>query len=314
MKKNKNNWRSKIDPAFDKVVRNYVTLLKIVEKFPDDGTLNLPKDLIDKSLVDNLGKQGLDEPKGLENLLRFTNKIEISDKKDVRLIIDFINSMEDSDKILELSFQMVESLPEKKSRVFYLDALKSLPAHPNKNSTDFFSVPLSLLLRYMFIILEGDPAETTKEHIEYFKKTNVMSALIDVLNSVSTNLAYQKTMPQIAEDIRNGDDKSLFKAITINKSLLFAEEVKNRFIQAQLTGDTVFFKKAGRAIASNPLARIGQYGKTYSVLSLFWYTGLYKLTNPELQDFLESCGLTTPHYADGFQKFVKRHIRTAFPL
>jgi len=37
----KNNWKSKIDPAFDKVVRNYLTLFKGIEKLPKEGLLSL---------------------------------------------------------------------------------------------------------------------------------------------------------------------------------------------------------------------------------------------------------------------------------
>ncbi len=313
MAKIKKNWKDKIDPAFYKVVTYYVTILDGIEKSSKEGALNLPEDLIDKSLVDNLEWQNFNEPMDGKSLFEFANKMELLDDKGLRLIIDFINSMKDSDKILELSFQMVESLPEEESRAFYLSKLKSFSSHTIKDSKDFSWVTLSLLLRYMFIALEGDPRETTEEDIEHFKKTNVMSTIISMFNLISTNLAYQKTMPQIAEDIRNGDDKSLFKAITINKSILFDEEVKNRFIQAQLAGDTEFFKKAGKAIANNPLARIGQYGKTYSVLALFWYTGLYKLTNPELHCFLETCGLTPPKL-ENFQRFVKRNIRSVFPI
>ncbi len=310
---NKKNRKVKIDPAFYKAVKYFVTILDGLEKSPREGMLNLPKDLIDKSLVEDLDWQNFNEPMDGKSLFEFANKMDLLDDKGLRLIIDFINSLEDSDKTLELSLQMVESLPEEESRTFYLDALKSLHSNPDKDSMDFVSMPLSLFLHYIFIMLEGDPIETTEEHIAYFKKTNVMSTLIGVLNSVSTNIAYQKTMPQIVEDIGNGNDKSLFKAITINKSILFAEEVKSRFIQAQLTGDTEFFKKAGKAIANNPLSRIGQYGKTYSILALFWYTGLYKLKNSERHDFLVSCGLTPPE-PENFQRFVKRNIRSAFPI
>lgn len=308
-----NNWKTKIDPVFDKAVRNYVTLLDGIENSPSEGTLNLPDDLIDEFLVDNLGRQDLDEPMDGESLFEFARKVGILDDKGFRLIIDFISS-EDCDKVLELSSKMVEGLPEEESRAFYLRELKSLPSHPDKDSIDFLSIPSSIFLRYLFIKLEGDVIEDKEEHIEYFKKSNVMSTLINVRNLTSIHLAHQKTPLQLVEDIRNGNDKSLFKALTVNKSLLFTEEVKNRFIQAQLTGDTEFFKKAGKAIADNPLARIGQHGKTYSVLTLFWYTGLYKLTYPELHSFLETCGLIPPPYPYGFEKFMERHIRPAFPV
>ncbi len=151
-----NNWKSKIDPAFDKAVRNYVTILDGIENSPSEGTLSLPEALIDESLVDNLGKQDLDEPMDGESLFKFASKVGILDDKGFHLIIDFISSMDDADKILKLSFQMVESLPEEESRAFYLRELKSLPSSPDNNSMDFSSISSSIFLRYLFIKLEGD--------------------------------------------------------------------------------------------------------------------------------------------------------------
>jgi hypothetical protein len=84
--------------------------------------------------------------------------------------------------------------------------------------------------------------------------------------------------------ISNGDDKSIFKAVTIDKSFLFIDNVKKRILNAQLSGDTDFFKKLGKALVGNPLKRIGQHAETYAVLNLFWFMGLYKLTNEELTD------------------------------
>ncbi len=43
----KDNWKKKIDPAFDKVIRNYVTFISAPEKSPKEGTLNLPEGFIE---------------------------------------------------------------------------------------------------------------------------------------------------------------------------------------------------------------------------------------------------------------------------
>ena len=120
------------------------------------------------------------------------------------------------------------------------------------------------------------------------------------------------TLMELKGKISNGDDKSIFKAVTIDKSFLFIDDVNKRILNAQLSGDTDFFKKLGKAIADNPLRRIGQHAETYAVLKLFWFMGLYKLTNEELYGFLKFCGLIPPAYPDAFQKFVKRHIRSVY--
>jgi len=140
MSTQQNNWKSKIDPAFDKAVRNYVTILDGMENSPTEGTLNLPEDLIGESLVDNIGRQDLDEPMDGESLYKLINKVGLLDDKGFRLIIDFINSIDDSEKILKLSFEMVISLPEEESRAFYLRELRSLPSNIDEDSMDLSSV------------------------------------------------------------------------------------------------------------------------------------------------------------------------------
>ena len=117
---------------------------------------------------------------------------------------------------------------------------------------------------------------------------------------------------ELKDKISKGDDKALLKAVIIDKSFLSTEEVKNRIIKAQLSGEADFFKKLGKAIADNPLKRVGRHGKTYSVIKLFWFLGLYKLSYSELYDFLVSCGLTPPEYPEAFEKFMKRHIKSVY--
>ena len=45
MVKIKKNWESKIDPAFDKVVREYVDFLGELVANPREGRLNIPEDV-----------------------------------------------------------------------------------------------------------------------------------------------------------------------------------------------------------------------------------------------------------------------------
>lgn len=128
-----------------------------------------------------------------------------------------------------------------------------------------------------------------------------------------SQLANQMTLMELKANIAKGDGNSLFKAVTIDKSVLYLDEVRVRVLTAQLSGDSKFFTKLGKAIVDNPLKKIGQHGKTYAVLKMFWFHGLYKLTNEELYDFLKSCGLIPPSYPYAFEKFFQRHIKINLP-
>lgn len=307
----KDAWKKKIDPAFDKVVKVYVTFVEEFEKSPAEGRLNVPEDFVE-SLINKPDWQSLNELTYREDMLRLAKKAGLLGDKDFRNIIAFLGSTEDYNKLLKLSFKLVKSLPEEESRRFYLERLKPPPDETDKSLIDFYSIVFSLFVRYLFVKLEGDVIEGTKEDIEYFKKSHAASTLISVIYLIASQIAHQTTLARLMTGLKEGDDESLFKALTINKSLLFTEEVKSRFMKAQLTGDEKFFKKLGKALADNPLKRIGQHGKTYSVLNMFWFMGLSKLNNFELHSFLETCGLIPPAYPYAFEKFVQRHIKSVY--
>jgi hypothetical protein len=258
----------------------------------------------------------------LEVMLVFLEKIGILSKKDINIFHAFLSS-ENVDDMIKICPEMIKTLPEDESRQYYIKKLDVFNKHPelkptsqvvDKNTVDFYSIVISLFVRYFFAKSFEDKKETVneEEEIKYFKKSDVMIPFLGVVLSSISQLAHQRTLVELKGNIIKGDDKSLFKAITIDKTLLYVEEVKNRITQAQLSGDSDFFNKLGKAIASNPLKRIGQHGKTYAVLNLFWLMGLYKLTNEELYEFLKSCGLIPPDYPYAFQKFVRRHIRPVY--
>ena len=175
---------------------------------------------------------------------------------------------------------------------------------------DFLSITLSLFIRIIFIKLdECNETEPTKEQIKHFKNSTVINQSIGFIYSTISQIAHQRDMKELINNINKGDDKSLFKAITIDKSLISYEPVRNRIIQAQTSGDKEFLNKLSKAIAKSPLESIGQHSKTYAALKFFWNIELYKLTNFELYHFLESCGLHPPAYQDAFDKFMQRYIK-----
>ena len=314
-------WKQKIDPAFDKLIKTYVDFLTPFEKSSREGRLNFPDDFIkpilEKSGLQNAYNQDLDS---LTVMLAFLEKFGILSKKDIK-IFEALLSSENVDDILKICPELIKALPEEESRQFYVNKLEFFNNHPefkpnsqniDKNTIDFYSIVLSLFVRCIFARSFEDNKEMDNADIEYFKKSDITIPFLGVVLSSISQLAHQRTLVELKENIIKGDDNSLFKSVTIDKTFLYMEEVKKRITQAQLSGDNIFFSKLGRAIASNPLKNPAQHGKTYSVLNFFWLMGLYKLTNEELYYFLKSCGLNPPDSPDAFQKFVRRHIRSVY--
>lgn len=321
-RKIKNAWKQKIDPAFDKVVKTYVGFLTEFEKNPREGQLNFPPELIEP-ITEKADWQDVHklDMESLDGMLALLETVGFASKKDISILHAFYSS-ENADDILKICPEMIGALREEESRQFYTDKIEFYKNHPelkpdldivDKNAWNFYSVFASLLIRYLFVRFYDDGKDiVVNEDIDLLKKSGAIMPVLGVILSSFSQLANQRTLAELKENIIKGDDKSIFKAVTIDKNFQYLDEVKKRIAQAQLSGDSVFLSKLGRAIASNPLKRIGQHGKTYAVLKTYWFTGLYKLTNEELYDFLKSCGLLPPDYPDAFQKFVRRHIKSAY--
>jgi hypothetical protein len=317
----KDSWKQKIDPAFDKLVKTYIAFLTPFEKSPREGRLNFPAEYIEPIIeTSDMQDAYKTDMESLDGMFALLEKVGMASKNDIKIIHTFYSS-KNADDVLKICPEMISTLPEEESKQFYRDKLEFYKNHPelkpdseilDKNTLDFYSFVMSLLIRYLFVKLYSDGKEIINDEIDLFKKSGVIIPILDVILSSFSQLANQRTLAELKENVIKGDDKSLFKAITIDKNFLYLDEVKKRITQAQLSGDSDFFNKLGKAIASNPLKRIGQHGKTYAVLKLFWLMGLYKLTNEELYEFLKSCGLIPPDYPDAFQKFVRRHIRSVY--
>jgi len=320
---NRNRWKSKIDPCFDKLIKFYIDSLSQLENSSREGRLNFPDDFI-KPIIEKSGWQDAYKVEDIEthkDMFGYLNKTGILHKIDINLIFSAINAFENPEEILKICSEMIKALPQKESQQFYLKKIQFFKGHPElkptssdvqKDNIDFYSMILSLFVRYLFEKVYQDGSEIVNDEIEYFKTSNAVISLLGVILSIFSQIANQMTLTELKDRISRGDDKAVFKAVTIDKSFLYMEEVKNRINHAQLSGDNVFFSKLGRAIASNPLKSPAQHGKTYAVLNLFWLMGLYKLTNEELYEFLKSCGLIPPAYPDAFQKFVRRHIKSVY--
>lgn len=321
MYKNKAYYHGRIDPAFDKLVRLYVDSLGQLERNPMEGKLNFPSDFIEP-IIQKSGWQGpydSDLTHG-KDFLSFSVKTGMLKKNDIASIFKVISLMdsEDHKALLKTCTALIKALPEAESRQFYIDSLrpyrdasdqKSITGSSEKAYLDFYSIIISLISRYLFIKLFSDEKPVLDAQVEYFKRSNAVLSFLNVILSMFSQLANQMTLMELKENIAKGDDRSIFKAVTIDKSVLYLEEVRARVQTAQLTGDSKFFAKLGKAIADNPLKRIRQHGKTYAVLKMFWFHGLYKLTNEELYEFLKSCGLIPPDYPYAFEKFIQRHMK-----
>jgi len=335
----KNSWKKKIDPAFDKPIKTYLKYLRDIEQLPNDGQVTFEdefRELIIKNpnlLVDN-------KYEFKSEILQFIINVGLVTEHQIEFFFNTINTIDEYNKLLKglqedgsritssqsfilskmasLMYSLIklaEKLPEEESKQYYANKINVFikdisTKHFIQFPKDFELILLSLITRFLFNKLdESNNKCAVKENIEHLKNPIVISTVIGFLYSTISQISQQKDMRELLDNVDKGDDKSLFKAITIDKTLISSEYIKDRIIQAQASGDKGFLNKLGKATAKSPFESVGEHGKTYAVLNLFWNIVLYKLNNHELYCFLESCGLTPPAYQYAFDKFMERHIK-----
>lgn len=309
---NKDSWKYKLDPNFNKLVKFYVWLLDKLEAHPSEGLLPLPDELsgyLSKEPT-NLEDGSFDQ---FKDFFEFAQKAGVSTDDAGTTFFRMAMSLHDKVGLLSWCDIMVESIPEEESRGYYYRELEAYQEYKfyldildfeNKKSRHFLSVVMSVGLRYLFIKTDIESALKLNLDGDKEKSAHVIQTLVQVFNSMLSQVAFKTTMGDLLSNVMF-DDKALFRAVTIDTSLLYNDVIKTRILKAQNDGDSKFLRKLGNAVSSTPLRVPELHGKVYAVLKTFWITGLYKLTNKELYSLLESSGLIPPAYPYGFNKFMQ---------
>lgn len=312
-KKRQGGWRDKIDPAFDEAIRAFVSVLNLYASLPNDGHFALdeeaiqlvssppPKAKILETLKDNVGKMlgiefGLFEARPCDHAAA----------------INYLDS---------LLLRCAEGLPPI-SRNYYVNAISvyknkcsQLPLEDVQHYCGNSPLLISLTFRHALMGVdelmtqceaEGD-GQLNSEPEELFVG---LAAIYDTFSQI----AYQITSADLLRQIDSGVDEAIFKAVTVDKTLLLNDAVKRRIIKAQLSGDTAFFRKLGNAIARAPLERTAEHFMAYSVLKTFWPILGTQLKYEEIYYLLLDSGLRPPDFPDAFYKFIKRHIKSSMTM
>lgn len=316
------SWKFKIDPGFDSMIKIYVKdLLEPLEKLPKGGRLILNDELSELVLNSAGWHSSYIEDKPKDEVIQFLRKVGIIDDP---LLKVFVYSGEDKKEYFDNCLKIAESLPGK-SKAYYTEQLNLLiESHeiippfnlfepPQNNSSDvkeFYAVINSMMMRRLFLLMtETTEKEATEEEVEAFIQPEVINSFIGFLSLTLSQLAFQRPLRNLLIRFREGDDDSLYKALRLDKTLLYCVQVKERIIKAQTYGDVEFFKKLGKAISSAPLQDVNCPGKLFPVVFFFWPMGLYRLSRKDLHELLVRSDIISTHYSfDALEKFLQRYI------
>ncbi len=105
----KNGWKGKIDPAFDKTIKNYLLFIKHIEKIPNDGQIQFKGDL--KDFVNGnlnflkLGKVDFNE------IVKMSQTNGLAGDFASNVIFQLINPTGDWNRLFENIDKLIEQIP-----------------------------------------------------------------------------------------------------------------------------------------------------------------------------------------------------------
>lgn len=74
-----------------------------------------------------------------------------------------------------------------------------------------------------------------------FEKRHLLEVVISIFRTMKSIMIYHKSLSKLVEEAGQGDDKALFDAIRIDRSIVGCAVAKHRISYAEMTGDKKFF-------------------------------------------------------------------------
>ncbi len=328
--KSESSWKQKIDPAFDKMIREYVDFLHEMHLPSNQGYIVM--ELKERSFTDLeresfrmmaplYEKDNTEEAATILNLM-LGKTLSKGNLKKVR------KEMKNPQSFINMILSLARGC-EKESRDYYLDSFSVFTSQKNceamlkfddkgkaKVDKKLFSDILALVW-HNGLIGGGDSMKQRQDRFDVVMKAfnrkqlfrNIFFFVTDTI-SLITN---KKSIRQLYHESKKGNDESLFKLIKVDKTLFDHEWLRMRIRRAMHSGDSRFFGELADAIKAAPLDTRLSNLEISLVLLNFWNAGLYRLTVPELMDLLKASGVGIPHDEVSFRK-IKDRIRPCLPM
>ncbi len=339
-----NSWKEKIDPAFDDLIKVHLDYIKRTHLCSIDKRKRYLS-LDDESLIVLKSKgyppllrefsPNLKNLKGLMNDAIITGAS--SDSKLISKCIEYMvillnineekkskraNKNKYADALKLNIISMIKGLPREDSRNFYKKRLgidlSPEEAKPFVKGKAQKKIKVSIeMLKDIFCLMHqtgtkgywGLHSESYND--KRINKLNLINTEMQQIYNAISIMTYKKSLGKLLEEARN-DDKSLCKAIHIDKTLFDEDWVRERIRKAFYSGDSSFLKNLGKEIIKPPIPLKGVHEKLKEVHKLllilvkFWPIGFCRLEIKELVGLLEASGLTIQEDIETFRKYIDR--------
>ncbi len=81
-----------------------------------------------------------------------------------------------------------------------------------------------------------------------FEQSHLVGVLVSLVKTIKSIMVYHKSLNQLLEEVRSGNDKSLFDAVRIDRSMVACPTFAHRISMAELKNDKKFFIRLNKSL------------------------------------------------------------------
>lgn len=148
--------------------------------------------------------------------------------------------------------------------------------------------------------------ETNKATIN---KTHLLWLAIVLQRNVLSIMLFHQSLGALVDQVRQGNDDALFKAVSIDRSILSCPTFANRLSQAELINDKSFFIHLRKALKGPSQKNWAAIGDLRYAIVLLREAGFDKYTDDQLIALFVNTGLYPKHPSAA--KNLRKHIQAA---
>jgi len=148
--------------------------------------------------------------------------------------------------------------------------------------------------------------ETNKATIN---KTHLLWLAIVLQRNVLSIMLFHQSLGALVDQVRCGNDEALFRAVSVDRSILSCPTFADRLSRAELENDKQFFIHLRKALKGPSQKNMAAIGDLRYAIVLLREAGFDKYTDDELISLFVNAGLYPKHHSAA--KNIRKHIQAA---
>lgn len=119
-----------------------------------------------------------------------------------------------------------------------------------------------------------------------FQKKHVLGLTVAMQRNILSIMLYHRTLNKLVEEVREGDDTSLFLAIRVDRSIVSCPTFADRIARAEVENDKMFFLHLRSALKGPSRKHWEMYKDLRYSLYMLRELGFDKMSDAQLEDLL----------------------------